>query len=63
MVELGLGVLGLSPLAFWSLTPRELHAALRGRFGNLADSEALTRHDLDTLMQRFPEEGTRNGNH
>ncbi len=62
-MELGLGVLGLPPLAFWSLTPRELQAALRGRFGNLADSETLTRHDLDTLMQRFPDEGARNGHH
>jgi uncharacterized phage protein (TIGR02216 family) len=29
----GLGVLGLAPAAFWSMTPRELTAALRGRLG------------------------------
>ncbi len=61
-MELGLSVLGLSPLAFWSLTPRELQAALSGRFGNITDGETLTRHDLDALMQRFPDEGAGNGN-
>ena len=29
----GFGLLGLAPAAFWAMTPRELAAALRGRFG------------------------------
>jgi uncharacterized phage protein (TIGR02216 family) len=32
-MEIGLGVLSLSPLVFWAMTPRELQAALSGRFG------------------------------
>ena len=54
-MELGLGVLGMMPAAFWALTPRELQAALAGRFGG-ADEITHTRGDLDTLMQRFPDE-------
>jgi uncharacterized phage protein (TIGR02216 family) len=61
-MELGLGVLGLAPLAFWALTPRELQAALRGKFGVFAEAGTITRHDLNTLMQRFPDKGARNGN-
>ena len=61
-MELGLGALGLTPHVFWSLTPSELQAALRGRFGDFAESEALSHRDLHALMQRFPDEGIRNGN-
>jgi uncharacterized phage protein (TIGR02216 family) len=55
-MEIGLGVLGLTPLAFWSLTPRELQAALRGRLGLVGENLAFSRNDLDALMQRFPDE-------
>lgn len=55
MIELGLGALGLPPDVFWALTPRELQAALVGRFGNFAEGESLTRRDLHELMQRFPD--------
>lgn len=55
-MELGLGVLGMMPGAFWSLTPRELQAALAGRLGGTGEIATLTRRDLDTLMQRFPDE-------
>lgn len=60
-MELGLGLLGLAPLVFWALTPREFEAALRGRFGTSAgrESEALSRADLDALMRQFPDEGAR----
>jgi uncharacterized phage protein (TIGR02216 family) len=56
-MELGLGVLGLAPLVFWSLTPRELQAALRGRFGTSlgGEGEAPSRADLDRLMRQFPD--------
>ncbi len=54
-MELGLGALGLAPHVFWSLTPRELQAALIGRFGNFAEGENITRRDLHALMQRFPD--------
>lgn len=61
-MELGLGALGLQPRVFWELTPRELQAALRGRFGIPADADALSRHHLHDLMQRFPDEGPQHGN-
>ena len=33
-MAIGLGVLGFAPAVFWALTPKELDAALRGRFGD-----------------------------
>jgi uncharacterized phage protein (TIGR02216 family) len=54
-MAIGLGVLGLAPLVFWALTPRELDAALRGRFGSGLAPEALSRGDLTALMQQFPD--------
>lgn len=53
----GLGVLGLAPQAFWAMTPAEVTAALRGRFGEQGASDApMARRDLDALMQRFPDQ-------
>jgi uncharacterized phage protein (TIGR02216 family) len=53
-MALGLGAMGLSPAAFWALTPREFNAALRWRLPSLAD--APSRHELATLMARFPDQ-------
>ncbi len=61
-MELGLGALGLSPLVFWSLTPRELRAALRGRFASASEGDAPTHRDLCNLMQRYPDERMSHGN-
>ena len=52
-LRFGLGVLRLSPRAFWATTPRELHAAAEGIFGRTAG--ALTRNHLGELMRRFPD--------
>ncbi len=55
MMAVGFGLLRLSPRAFWAMTPRELSAAM-GAFGPSATPAfALTRADLDTLMQRYPD--------
>lgn len=54
-MQAGLGLLGHSPRDFWSMTPRELDAALRGRLGITGDPPTLTRHDLASLMSRFPD--------
>ena len=51
----GLGALGLAPAHFWSMTPRELAAAFRGALGASAPDAPLSRSDLDTLLQRFPD--------
>ena len=52
----GLGLLSLPPAAFWAMTPREIDAALRGRFGLPASAIPLARSDLDALMRRYPDE-------
>ena len=50
----GLGLLRLSPVTFWSLTPRELSAALRAVVGPAA-AAPMARGDLTRLMSRFPD--------
>jgi uncharacterized phage protein (TIGR02216 family) len=47
-MQLGFGVLRLSSQQFWSMTLRELSAALPA-------SLAMERRDLDALMERFPD--------
>lgn len=54
-MALGLGLLGFSPAHFWSLTPKELEAAITGRLGRTAQPADLARADLTSLMQRFPD--------
>jgi len=57
-MEMGLGVLGLVPAVFWSLTPRELQAMLRGKFGVTGDGVAPTRVQLDAMMRQYPDNET-----
>jgi uncharacterized phage protein (TIGR02216 family) len=54
-MAMGLGVLALPPHVFWALTPKELDAALRGRFGKGSALSALPRGEFDALMQQFPD--------
>ncbi len=54
-MAIGFGVLGLSPKAFWALTPKEFEAILRGRFGTPKGGAGLTTADLAQLMQQFPD--------
>lgn len=54
-MALGLGLLGLPPAHFWSLTPKELEAAIAGRLGRPSRSAALTSSGLAALMHRFPD--------
>lgn len=55
-MALGLGVLALAPPVFWAMTPRELDAALRGRFGEAGrHASAPSQHELARLMQQFPD--------
>ncbi|MEQ1717278.1 MAG: phage tail assembly chaperone [Hyphomicrobium sp.] len=56
-MALGLGTLALAPSVFWALTPRELEAMLRGRFGLQVSTQALSRTELEGLMQLFPDRG------
>lgn len=50
----GLGTLRLPPAAFWSMTPRELAAAIRGAGGGIA-SGIPDRGAIAALMLRFPD--------
>lgn len=54
----GLGLLRLPPAHFWSMTPRELSAALEGVLGPDTTPGLPSRTDLDRLMLRFPDRGT-----
>jgi uncharacterized phage protein (TIGR02216 family) len=49
----GIGVLRLSPDAFWRMTPRELSAAIEAVSGARAP---LDRAALSDLMRRYPDE-------
>ena len=51
-IGFGLGVLRLSPAAFWAMTPRELALAIAAVTGSAAP---LARNDLQHLMTRFPD--------
>ena len=49
----GFGRLRLSPQSFWSMTPRELAAAMRLHAAN--SFTPLERSSLETLMGLFPD--------
>jgi uncharacterized phage protein (TIGR02216 family) len=51
----GLGILRIEPRVFWSMTLRELAAALRC-LGSGVDERPPSRLDVDRLMQRYPDE-------
>ncbi len=52
-MQIGFGVLKLSPDAFWRMTPRELAAAITALRGGAA--EPMRRARLNELMQHFPD--------
>jgi uncharacterized phage protein (TIGR02216 family) len=51
----GLGLLRLRPADFWSMTPRELDAALRGLLGPAQLDTPTPRATLADLMKRYPD--------
>ena len=51
----GLGLLRLPPAHFWSMTPKELEAALRGLLGPAHSDAPPPRAALAQLMARFPD--------
>ena len=51
-IGFGLGVLRLSPAAFWAMTPRELALAITAVTGGVTP---LRRNDLTELMTRYPD--------
>lgn len=59
LMRFGLGALGLRPGDFWSMTPREFDAAIKGRLGLFHDETPMTGARLNALAERFPDEGTK----
>lgn len=55
----GLGVLRLTPDAFWRMTPRELAHAVAAR--TAPPAAPLVRAEFARLMRRFPDERTAHG--
>lgn len=51
----GLGLLRLSPDVLWSMTPRELSAAIEGASGSLSAFPSLDRSTMENLMSRYPD--------
>lgn len=60
-MELGLGRLGRSPREFWTMTPKELEAAVAGAIG--PGFAPLSREDLDRLISRFPDRASEDDRH
>ena len=58
-MQIGFGLLQLSPQVFWSMTPKELAAAAQAVLG--ADVLPLARRAFDDLMQRYPDQGNHDG--
>ncbi len=54
-MRLGLGVLRLSPEAFWKMSPRELAAAAAGLAGPGGPVAVIGRERLKALQQRYPD--------
>lgn len=57
-MEVGLGVLGWTPAAFWAATPHELWAAFDGwrKANGLGRDDALVRREeFERLKRRFPD--------
>ena len=52
-IGFGLGLLRLSPDAFWRMTPRELAHAIRAVRGGTVSP--LQRQDFENLMRQFPD--------
>ncbi|GJM01791.1 MAG: hypothetical protein DHS20C08_02920 [Rhodomicrobium sp.] len=58
-MQLGFGRLGLSSTAFWSLTPKELLAALEGAtFLSPHNAAPPDRCIFEGMMKNFPDERT-----
>jgi uncharacterized phage protein (TIGR02216 family) len=57
IIGYGLGVLRLSPSAFWKMTPREFALAVEAVTGGMAG--AIDRHDFAALMRSFPDAAPR----
>ncbi len=56
-MAIGFGLLQLSPATFWSLTLKELEAAIRGRSGGTLPADPPSRADFNRLLSLHPDTG------
>ena len=56
LMGLGLGVLRMPPIQFWTMTPRELAAATKVVFGDPIAHAPFGRDDFAALMARYPDQ-------
>ncbi len=54
-MKFGLGVLKLSPLEFWAMTPRELQAAYSAHAQTSNLQTPIARPKFENLMKKFPD--------
>lgn len=59
-MEFGFGILRLSSEQFWSMTPRELHAAYSANTKSARASLPIQRAELAHLMEKFPDKDSDN---
>lgn len=56
IMAFGFGKLGLSPEAFWSMSLREMNAAIRWHMPHMNGGTAMNRKGLSALMDLFPDQ-------
>ncbi|MGB7431457.1 MAG: phage tail assembly chaperone [Ahrensia sp.] len=56
IMAFGFGRLGLSPDAFWSMSLREMNAAIRWHLPHLGSTPGMNRTGLADLMKQFPDQ-------
>ena len=56
-MEIGLGILGLSPESFWNMSMIELFSAIEGfkEFNTDQTKKPLSKDELMDLMERYPD--------
>ena len=57
LMEIGLGILGLSPESFWNMSMIELFSAIEGfkEFNTDQSKKPLSKAYLEDLMERYPD--------
>ncbi len=55
LMQIGLGLLRLPPVVFWSMTPCEIRAAAHFYSESDRGAPAMARPVLDALMTRYPD--------
>jgi uncharacterized phage protein (TIGR02216 family) len=56
-MEIGLGIVGLSPEDFWNMSIIEFYSALEGfkEFNTDQSKNPLTKGELQDMMERYPD--------